>query len=106
MLRRQKDFPRELLVGEETWRVRFVRHIPDYETKTMRTHGLCDPSTQTLFILQGLDPAERQRVFFHEVVHALEDEYDFVIPHDLVEALDTPLARFIVDNYLAMAKAS
>jgi hypothetical protein len=96
---KQRDYPREILVGEQLWRVRFVRRFAD-----RKQVGQCDASAHVISIMQGLGAAERLRVFVHEVVHALEAEYEFELAHDDVETLDEPLARLVIDNYLGNAR--
>jgi hypothetical protein len=92
--------PRELVVGDSLWTVKYVRHIPDHETRRFRTHGLCDASEQVILIRTGLAPDERLRVFLHELVHAMEAEHGFELDHDVLEELDRALARLILDNFL------
>jgi Zn-dependent peptidase ImmA (M78 family) len=34
-------------------------------------YGRCDPTTQTIFIREGLNEQMTQQTFFHELVHAI-----------------------------------
>ncbi len=93
--------PREFLVGDTIWRVKFKRHIEHGTDRNFQTLGLCDASIQEIHILLGLSPKERLRVFIHEVIHALEAEFGFVVPHDdVLEKLDRAITRLLLDNFL------
>lgn len=81
---RQKDFPREIEVGDDIWEVRFCRRVPDEGEETV---GLCDPSDYLIWIKQGLSPRDRMETFIHEVLHAIEFSHDIDIPHRLVYAI-------------------
>lgn len=93
---RMKDCPREIQIGENTWDVKFVRRFQDKFTT-----GLCDPSETTIYIRMGQTDDERLKTLLHEILHAIEYEYQLEIPHRLIHRLEDPLARFLVDNYLS-----
>lgn len=97
---RQKDFPKEITVGDNIWSVRFVRHIP-HDVPGRICLGLAEPSEQIIFIKMGQKPKARLHAFLHEILHVLEYEYDLSIPHRLIYRLEDPLARFLMDNYLS-----
>jgi len=88
--------PRQLLVKDQIYSVRFVKNLPDEIKGT--TIGLCCAETQTIYIKQGLSKAERVSTFFHELLHAIEFEFEFDMPHKLIYRLEGPLAQVIVDN--------
>lgn len=60
--------------------------------------GLCIPSTKTIYLAQGLGKKETARTFWHEIVHAFEEEYGFDIPHKYVFKLELALEEFMDDN--------
>lgn len=78
--------------------MRFKRKLQD--SKFYETLGLCDASTQTVYIKEGQSEFERLRIWIHEVGHAFEAEYGVEIPHGLLEKLDRIIARFLLDNFL------
>lgn len=95
MLKR-KDYPKELLIGDEFYKVKFVRKFEDKNTV-----GECDPSSKEIRILCGQGGEDTLKTFIHEVCHALiEFEHDIEIKHKLIYALETPIYRFILDNFL------
>lgn len=95
---RLRDYPKDLVIGDAIWRVRFVREIE--RSGKFITWGLCDPCDQVIYIRLGQSSEDRFITFCHELVHAWEAEYEFEIPHELVNKLEKPMARFIIDNVL------
>lgn len=96
---RQRDYPKEILVGDSLYKVRFVKKINEpLRTENMEVVGLCDPSEKEILIIQGLGPYERMKAFIHELLHAIEFEHDIDIPHALIYKLEEPIALFILEN--------
>ncbi len=91
--------PRQLLVNDQIYQVKFARDLPQvHDGRKGATRGLCSFDTQTIIIKQGLSKADRDITFFHELLHAIEFEYDIEIAHKLIYRLEGPLAQVIVDN--------
>lgn len=99
---RVRDFPREILVGDAIYTVRFVRKIDDGtkipEGSDLEIVGLCDPSEKEILILQGLDPLERFKALVHELLHCLEFEHDIEMPHTLIYKLEEPIVQLLIEN--------
>lgn len=95
---RMRDYPKDVQIGDSVWSIRFVRNLG--QTETTITWGLCDPGEQTIFVRMGQKPVERLKTVLHELLHAIEEEYDLELPHRLIHQLEDPLARFLIDNYL------
>lgn len=106
MMLRQRDFPRTFLVRDTQWQVKFVRNVPATTTEGRVVLGLCEPETCTIYVKLGLGPITRLEVFLHEALHCIEHEYDIVIDHKLIEKLEQPLRRIILDNIKPMPKAA
>jgi hypothetical protein len=67
-------------------------------------HGLrghCDGETAIIDILMGLDPMETYRTLIHELLHAIEFEYDLHFPHHLIYKLEEPLLAAVVANFIS-----
>ena len=96
---KMKDYPRQIQVGDSVWGVRFVRRLADPSPGSI-TWGACDPSDQVIYIRLGQSQTERLKTFLHELLHAIEFEYGFEMPHRLIHRLEDPLVRFLMDNYL------
>ena len=99
MIFNMKDFPRQLEIGENIWRVRFCRTIPGEPDTTL---GLCDPSDNTIYVKLGQTPVERFKTFVHEILHAWESEFSVSIPHSVIHDLEEPIFRFLLDNGLVI----
>lgn len=95
---KQKHIPKELLIGESLWRVRFVRHIPD-NSKDKLTLGLCCPDEKTIYIRQGQSFEERLDTVIHEIIHAAEYEFQFELEHRHVHKLGEVLAKIYIQNF-------
>lgn len=94
---RLKDYPRQLTIGTAIWDVRFQRTLDHKPSKYIKW-GECDPINQVIYIRLGQSAEQRLTTFIHEVLHAIEAEYKVEIAHDLVNALEKPLARLLIDN--------
>lgn len=92
---KQREYPKTLNIGNEVYRVRFVRRFDDRSTL-----GECDPSEKEIRIRLGQSHNERFKTFLHEILHALEFELDLKITHRQIEQLEEPLAQFLSDNFL------
>lgn len=90
-----KSLTRELKVRDETYQIRYIRKFDD-----KKTMGECDPSKREIRIKTGLTPKQRFRTLIHEILHALEFEYDLDLKHKLVYDLEMPLYRLFKDNFL------
>lgn len=100
-LPKKSQFPATILVGSTVWSVRFVREIEQGYL------GLCDSTTNTIYIKQGQSPKERLSTFLHEVLHAFEYEYGMDLSsktienrgeHELVNDLESAILYFLLDN--------
>ena len=89
------DFPKELVIGESTWRVKWRRSIPEGGKGCV---GLCCEEEKIIHIKLGQTRSERVSTFFHELLHAAEVEYGFEIPHRLIYKLEGPLSKVFLQN--------
>lgn len=94
---RRKDFPKEILIGDSLWQIRFKKTIAEGKD----TLGLCDPSEHTIYIKQGLGFEERLNVFFHECLHAISYEGGFYsIDHKVIYDFADGLSKIFTDNVI------
>ena len=87
-------YPRHLIIGDSEWTVKFCRIILGDE----RLLGLCDPGDNSLKIRMKQDKMQTLLTFIHEVLHALENEYDFHLGEEKVLKLEKAIADFILVN--------
>lgn len=96
-MRRHRDIPRLLWIDETLWRVEFARKpLQHYDGESCV--GLCDTETNTIHLSMKLGAEERLATFIHELIHAVEDEYGFVVDHRVVDRLAKAFARLLLDN--------
>lgn len=86
--------PSQLLVRDQIYTVKFVDRIRGVK----RGRGKCSFESQTIWIKRNMTEPEQLVTFCHELLHAIEFEYEIDIPHGLIYALESPLAQVIVDN--------
>lgn len=96
---RQKDYPRQLVIKDALWEVKFVREIPNQGTSQVYSYeGICDPSEKVILIRMGQTAKERLVTFVHECLHAFEEEYRIKLPHSVINKIQYPIAEFIMEN--------
>ena len=92
--------PEFLLIGDSIWSVKLVRKIDYPRHKVRITVGLADPETCVISLKKSLSTEDKLEYFVHELIHALDHEYDLNIPHKLVYKLQKPIADFLRANFL------
>lgn len=95
---KRKDYPKEVHIKTEVYRVKFVRKLSG------NVVGECDPSEKEIRILCGQGPEDTLKTFCHEILHAIEMEYEIDVAHKLIYALEDPIYHFLRDNILLRRK--
>ena len=88
------QYPKELIIGDSEWKVKFCRVVDGNENLL----GLCDPSVNTLSVKLKQDKMQTLLTFIHEVLHAMEAEYNFHLGEEKVLKLEKAIADFILVN--------
>lgn len=94
---KKKDYPKELLIGDNIWKIKFVS-LKKHDTKKSICLGLCDPEKKEILIRTGQDYVTTLNTIFHEVLHSLEYEYDIELNHKHVYKLGDAMAQLYIDN--------
>lgn len=68
--------------------------------------GLCDPNMRTIFIKTNLSDRLVLQTLIHELIHAIEFEYQQPIPHRITYTLDEGLAAILRLNKMVGFKKS
>ena len=89
--------PRTLKVRNTTYRVRFVKAI-----HADGRIGEFDHDAREIKIKKGLSPRERQTVFLHEWLHAVECNLRTRIPHSMIYLIADHLERGLHANGLTI----
>lgn len=90
------QYPKEVLVRDEHYKVIFVGTL---DRKDKNKMGLCDPEEHTIKIKMGMSATETFNTFLHEVLHAMEFEYNLKISHKLVYQLELAISNFLFNNF-------
>lgn len=92
--------PKKLWIKESEWTIKSIKAIPEHgNTKKSVTLGLCDPSDKIIYLKTGLPYQLKLDTVLHEIIHAIEFEYDFEIEHRHVYILAEAMAKVFVDNF-------
>ena len=60
--------------------------------------GLCDPNARTITIKLGQSDTETVKTFIHELIHAIEAEYETPIPHKITYTLEEGVFKVLKLN--------
>lgn len=89
-------YPKTLLIKDAEYAIKFVNRIKD---ERKRVVGLCDPEECCIYIKKGQTRKETFSTFIHEVLHAIEAEYDFDLTHRHVYKLEAGISSLILANF-------
>lgn len=92
----EKDYPKEIKIGTETYTVEFVSKIKGESKDTV---GLCEDDPKRITIKRGQTKKEIFSTFIHEVLHSIENEYKIDLVHKDVYKLEKALVDFFRKNF-------
>lgn len=90
----KRRYPKTLIIKGEEWRIAWVDRIEGADVL-----GLCDPSNRIIYIKNKQSAKQTFLTYLHEVLHALEMEYDISISHRAVYKLEVAIHSFLMDNF-------
>lgn len=95
------SYPEKLKIGDRTYRIRFVRSIRRCNRPVGKgaTVGLHDPARIEILIKAGLSHDDTLKTLLHELVHAVEYEYEIKISHRGVYKFEEAIFDFLVANF-------
>lgn len=97
--------PKTIVIGESIWEVETKRNL-DSLAESLGVHGpnvvrgLCDSTSETIYIRGRQSKFETLCTFVHEALHGISYSYGLKIPHRLVYDLEKPIAKLLIDNFL------
>jgi hypothetical protein len=95
-LPKETQYPKTVLIGNEQYLIKFLKRLPS--DKGGSTMGDCDSGKKLIRIRMGLSAKERLSTYIHEVLHAMEFEYEIPIKHEMVYELETAITDFLIAN--------
>jgi len=69
----RKYWPTDLMIGDNLWEIKFKKKIVE---SGVECTGLCDPGDRILYIKYPQTGVELFSTLLHEVLHAIEFEYE------------------------------
>jgi len=64
------------------------------------TLGLAEPNEKTIYLKFGMSESETMKTLIHEIIHAIEFEWDCPIPHKITETLEEGIWKVLKLNGL------
>lgn len=90
-----RDYPEYVVIRGNPWDIHFCRKIPDTDKDTL---GLCDPGEKVLYIKLGQSRKDIFKTLIHEMLHAMEDEYCYAIPHNIIHKMEDSVSDVLLEN--------
>lgn len=88
-----KDYPNKIKVGKNKWDLKVVDKVDD-----ANSYGHADLVNKEILIRKNQNKTDMFKTFWHEVIHAFEEEYGFRLSHRDIFKLETALAELCVKN--------
>ena len=86
-----KRYPKTLKIRNTEYKLKFVKDIS-------QASGLCDGADGLIIISKRQSPDNIFRTLIHEVIHAIEGEYEIKMSHENVYKFERAIFRFMKDN--------
>lgn len=95
------NYPKSLRIGDRTYRIRFVKSIRRCTRPVGKgaTVGIHDPARIEILIKAGMSEDDTLKTLLHELVHAIEYEYEIKISHSGVYKFEEAIFDFICANF-------
>jgi hypothetical protein len=94
-LPRKTQYPTKIRVHKAEYSIAFVDQIEGRSTL-----GLCDFERKIIFIRNRQKSKDTLKTFIHELLHAIEHEFDLTMQHDLIYKLEDPIFQVLYDNII------
>ena len=88
-------YPKQFIIDSEVYKIQFVDTI----LRDKGCMGVCDSETRIIKIKNGQSASETLATLIHELLHAMELEYDIKISHKNVYLLEKALLNLLLQNF-------
>jgi len=93
--------PKKVKLCGADFQIVFKRKLIDSDGNSLL--GLCDVNNCVIFLQTGMESQKRFEVFFHEVLHAIDENMCFGLGEKKVNNLAIEIIRFIKDNKITIS---
>jgi hypothetical protein len=92
----------QTLIRDRIYTVRLVRRVPKIDHEHVKGHlrGLCHFEEGIIYLKDNLSAEDLLATLIHEYLHALAYEWGFDLSHKIIEKLELPAAKLLLDNFL------
>lgn len=87
-------------VKDAVYTAKLTGRIPRIEGPDEKLMGYCCPEKKLILIRESIPAEEALEYYVHELLHALDFEYDLGLKHSVIYRLQYPIAKLLLDNYL------
>lgn len=94
-LPKRTDYPKEALIHNETYEIRFVNKMSEPPTGD---DGECDEINKYIRINRNLSAGETFYTFVHELLHAADQEYKIKLTHRQIYKLEKAIGDYLLTN--------
>lgn len=83
------SYPRLVEIGKATYHVVFMDNLPK------KILGMCDPRNKLILISSKQDAEEMHATYWHEVLHAIEIEFNCSLGHPRIRKLEWAIVQVL-----------
>jgi hypothetical protein len=87
-------FKDNIKIGAIEYKIIFVENL----ARDMDSLGRCCGNNRTIEIDKNLDGQIKEKVLIHEIIEAINIEYEFDFEHNIISKLATILYQILIDN--------
>lgn len=91
-----EDYPDTIRIGKTSWKISFSNEVLKDDWA-----GYCCDESRTIYLAAGMGKKETFVTLVHELLHAMDFDFDIRIPHRVVYGLEEPLALLILSAAFA-----
>lgn len=87
------DYPKKLKIGKHKWALKIVDKVDD-----QNSYGHADFDKKEILMRKSQNKSDMFKTFWHEVLHAIEEENNIRLSHSDIFILEVALADFCRNN--------
>lgn len=98
---KKSDYPAAIKYGRKMYELTLTPMLLEGDRIDDNARGFCQKTKdiQRIVMLKSLSRKVLFETLLHECLHLIEYEEGIAIPHGLVEKLERPLAKLLLDNF-------